>query len=120
MVSLSMLQIVVDAYMILRHTWFVIIKKCPCVECGQPTTLPKGNWNARAVVLCESKKCRRKRKTALQKERRRQMTLTLLESKVTYLPEPFEAWQKKAQKKSDGFTAALAGVASREKKGGAK
>jgi hypothetical protein len=50
-------------------------KKLPCVECGKPTAPPKGNWNAQRVVICKAKKCRRQRKTALQKERRRQMLI---------------------------------------------
>lgn len=53
-------------------------EKLTCCECGKPTRAPKGNWNARKVVLCKSQTCRRKRKTALQKERRRQKELDSL------------------------------------------
>jgi hypothetical protein len=43
-----------------------------CCECGGPCKAPRGNWNARRVALCQKITCRRKRKTALQKERRKQ------------------------------------------------
>jgi hypothetical protein len=67
--------------------------KSPCVECGKPTTPPKGNWNAKAVVLCHRAKCRRKRKTALQKTRRSQRLIEFLtkpeaEKLITRIPLP--------------------------------
>jgi hypothetical protein len=48
-----------------------------CCECGRPCRAPRGNWNAKSVSLCSSVVCRRKRKSALQKERRKQKTLPL-------------------------------------------
>lgn len=46
-----------------------------CIECGKPCMAPRGNLNANRVSLCKSKKCRRIRKTILQRERRRQKEL---------------------------------------------
>jgi hypothetical protein len=48
-----------------------------CCECGKACRAPRGNWNAQRVSLCSSKVCRRKRKSALQKERRKQTVLPL-------------------------------------------
>ena len=55
--------------------------KLPCCECGKPTQPPSGNWNAQRVVLCDSKKCRRLRKSALQRERRRQQVMQFIKAK---------------------------------------
>ena len=52
-----------------------------CVECGKPAMAPKGNWNLKSVTLCKNRKCRRKRKIALQRERRKQKLLKLTEVK---------------------------------------
>lgn len=46
-----------------------------CSECGRKCMAPKGNWNAKRVVICKLQKCRRARKTALQKQRRKQKEL---------------------------------------------
>jgi hypothetical protein len=48
-----------------------------CCVCSAPCRAPRGNWNATRVSLCPSKVCRRKRKSALQKERRKQGILPL-------------------------------------------
>lgn len=52
-----------------------------CSECGRPCKAPTGNWNARTVVICRLKKCKRARKTALQRERRKQKELFPLEAR---------------------------------------
>lgn len=46
-----------------------------CSECGRACPAPRGNWNLRKAVLCHLKKCHRARKTALQRERRKQKDL---------------------------------------------
>jgi hypothetical protein len=46
-----------------------------CDECKQPCKRPKGNWNKGKVSLCKSVVCRRKRKTALQNQRRKKLSL---------------------------------------------
>jgi hypothetical protein len=48
-----------------------------CIICKKPAHAPKGNFNARAVTLCKSKKCVRQRRTELQRERRKQKLLEL-------------------------------------------
>lgn len=50
-----------------------------CCVCKKPAMAPKGNFNAQRVTLCKRAKCRRLRKTKLQKERRRQKELELFE-----------------------------------------
>lgn len=52
-----------------------------CVECKQPCFAPRGNFNAHRVSLCKSKVCRRARKTALQREARKQLDLVLSETR---------------------------------------
>lgn len=46
-----------------------------CIVCKKPAFAPRGDWNRNTVTLCKSKKCHRKRKSELQKERRRQKEL---------------------------------------------
>ena len=48
-----------------------------CVICKTPANAPAGFSNVNKVTLCRSKKCRRTRKTCLQRERRRQMVFKL-------------------------------------------
>lgn len=48
-----------------------------CVECKKPCMAPRGNFNANRVSLCKSPKCRRSRKSALQREARKQKELLL-------------------------------------------
>lgn len=50
-----------------------------CVECGKPCMAPRGNFNASRVSLCKSPRCRRMRKTKLQKDRRRQQILAFMD-----------------------------------------
>lgn len=57
-----------------------------CVECGEPAFAPKGNFNINRVTLCESKKCIRQRRSALQKERRKQKALPGLLPPMKQLP----------------------------------
>jgi hypothetical protein len=48
-----------------------------CIVCKKPARSPAGFSNVNKVTLCRSKKCRRFRKTVLQRNRRRQMMLKL-------------------------------------------
>lgn len=52
-----------------------------CIECKRPCKAPRGNFNAQRVSLCKRKKCRRDRKTALQREARKQLDLVLSETR---------------------------------------
>lgn len=45
-----------------------------CSECGKPCMAPRGNFNAQKVSLCSTGNCKRRRKTALQKNRRKQLS----------------------------------------------
>ena len=49
-----------------------------CIECGKPAMAPKGNFHAKSVTLCKRPQCRRRRKTALQKERRKQKIMKFI------------------------------------------
>jgi hypothetical protein len=46
-----------------------------CVVCKNPCRAPRSNFHANSVSLCKKAKCRRIRKTQLQKERRRQVEM---------------------------------------------
>ena len=46
-----------------------------CEVCKRPCVAPRGNFNAQRISLCQRPECRRRRKTELQKERRRQQEL---------------------------------------------
>ena len=48
-----------------------------CEVCKKPAMAPEGNFNAKKITLCRNPKCHRRRKTELQKERRRQQLLAL-------------------------------------------
>jgi len=48
-----------------------------CVVCKKPCASPKGNFNANRVAICKREKCVLKRRTELQRERRKQMQLKL-------------------------------------------
>lgn len=53
-----------------------------CCVCKEPANAPRGNFNAKRVTLCKKKRCRRQRKSELQREQRRQKNLPgLLEKK---------------------------------------
>lgn len=52
------------------HNWV----RAVCAQCGQSCPLPAGNWNLAKVALC-SKKCKRERKTKLQRDRRSQLIM---------------------------------------------
>jgi hypothetical protein len=51
-----------------------------CIICKRPCFAPKGNYNAKSVTLCPSKKCRTQRQTELQKERRKQKKMKSIEN----------------------------------------
>jgi hypothetical protein len=59
-----------------------------CIICKQPCYAPKGNWNINLVSLCKKAKCRRQRKTELQREARRQRELELVVKHTTKKPKP--------------------------------
>jgi hypothetical protein len=46
-----------------------------CIVCKKPCFAPRGNFNTQRVSLCKDKKCRRQRKTELQREARKQKDL---------------------------------------------
>jgi len=48
-----------------------------CIICKTPANAPAGFSNVNKVTLCRSKKCRRFRKTCLQREHRRQLSFKL-------------------------------------------
>jgi hypothetical protein len=54
-----------------------------CAICKEPCHAPKGNWNINRVSLCHRTKCRRQRKTELQREARRQRELFADVKRVT-------------------------------------
>jgi hypothetical protein len=49
-----------------------------CVVCQKPCRAPRSNFHAKSVSLCKKAKCRRIRKTQLQKERRRQTEMKFI------------------------------------------
>jgi hypothetical protein len=59
-----------------------------CIVCKQPCYAPKGNWNINLVTLCKKAKCRRQRKTELQREARRQREFEQVVKHTTKKPTP--------------------------------